>query len=54
MEAAITVETREFTWLKFGLAIFSLSEAILLSAVLSRTTTESALFIRRLRVKTEL
>ena len=54
VDAAITVETKELTWLKFGVGIFSLSEAILFKAVLSRTTTESELLIRRFSVRIEL
>ena len=54
MDAAITVETKELTWLKFGVAIFNLSEAILFKAVLSNTTTESALFISLFSVSIEL
>lgn len=54
MDAAITVETKELTWLKFGVAIFNLSEAILFKAVLSNTTTESALFISLFSVRIEL
>ena len=54
VEAAITVETREFICVKFGLLILSLSDAILLREVLSRTTTESELFTNLFRVRTEL
>jgi hypothetical protein len=54
VEAAITVDTREFTWLKLGLGIFSLSEAILFRAVLSNTTTESELFTSLFKVRIEL
>ena len=54
VEAAITVDTNELTWLKLGLWIFKRSEAILFKAVLSRTTTESELLTSLLRVRMEL
>jgi len=54
VEADITVETRELTSLKFGFDNFNLSAAILFKAVLSNTTTESALLTNLLRVRIEL
>ena len=50
----MTVETKEFTWLKLGVAIFNLSEAILFRAVLSSTTTESELLMSLFKVRMEL
>lgn len=51
VEAAMTVETSEFVWAKVGFSRFRRSTAIRLSAVLSSTTTASALRVSRLRVR---
>lgn len=42
VEAAITIATRELVYDTVGIGILSLSTAILLRAVLSKTTTASA------------
>lgn len=54
VEAAITVETIEFTCEMVGLERCNRSVAIAFSASLSRTTTESACWIRRRAVGMEL
>ncbi len=54
VEAAMTVDTREFVSLKDGLATCNRSTAMRFKAVLSSTTTASALRVRRLRVSKEL
>ena len=43
VDAAITVATNEFVYDTVGIGIFNLSTAILFNAVLSNTTTASAL-----------
>ncbi len=50
----MTVETRLLVWLNDGLGMCSRSTAMRLSAVLSSTTTASALSVRRLSVSTLL
>lgn len=52
--ADITVETSEFVWEKVGFERWRRSTAILFNAVLSRTTTQSAFCVKRLRVNREL
>jgi hypothetical protein len=54
VEAAMTVDTREFVCAKVGFSMWSLSVTIRWSAVLSSTTTASALSVKRLRVRMEL
>ena len=54
VEADITVETNEFSWPTVGFCNFNLSTAILFNAVLSRTTTQSALRVNLFKVKMEL
>ena len=54
VEAAITVETIELICEKVGCKIFSLSTAILVKALLSRTTTQSALSVNLLILKRQL
>lgn len=54
VETDIMLETRELIWEKVGLLIWRRSEAMRLSAVLSSTTTQSALWVRRFRVRREL
>lgn len=54
VEAAMTVDTSMLVWLKVGLAMRRRSTAMRLRAVLSSTTTASALRVRRLRVSREL
>ena len=49
-----TVDTSEFSCPTVGLSIRSLSTAILLRAVLSSTTTQSALSVSRFNVSIEL
>jgi hypothetical protein len=52
--AAMTVETSELSWPTVGLAMRSRSAAMALSAVLSSTTTASALVVSRFSVRIEL
>ena len=54
VDAAMTVLTSELTWCTLGFGILNLSTAILFNAVLSSTTTQSALTANLLRVKIEL
>mmetsp|Transcript_10886 Transcript_10886/g.36328 ORF Transcript_10886/g.36328 Transcript_10886/m.36328 type:complete len:271 (+) Transcript_10886:498-1310(+) len=54
VEAAMTVETKELTWCTDGLAMRRRSTAMRFSAVLSSTTTQSALTARRFSVSIEL
>ena len=54
VEAAMTVDTNEFTWCTLGFGIRNLSTAILFNAVLSRTTTQSAFTANLFNVKMEL
>jgi hypothetical protein len=54
VDAAITVATREFVYETVGIGIFNLSTAILFNAVLSKTTTASALQASRFNVRREL
>ena len=51
---AITFETREFVWENVGEATLIWSMAIRFKAALSKTTTQSALLVNRLSVKSEL
>jgi hypothetical protein len=50
----MTFDTREFVWEKSGEATWRWSIAIRFKAALSKTTTQSAWFVRRFRVKREL
>ena len=54
VDAAITVDTSELSWPTVGEGRRNRSAAIAFSAVLSRTTTASALRHKRFRVSTEL
>ena len=54
VDAAITVETSELSSETDGVSIRSRSDAIRFKAALSRTTTESALVVKRLRASNEL
>ena len=54
VEAAITVDTIELIYSKVGCSNFSRSTAILFKALLSSTTTESALRANRFKVKMQL
>jgi len=54
VEAAMTVDTIELIYSNVGCNNFSLSTAILLSALLSNTTTESAFKVNLLSDKRQL
>jgi hypothetical protein len=54
VDAAMTVETREFVCANVGFSMCSLSVTIRCRAVLSSTTTASALSASRFNVKMEL
>ena len=54
VDVDMMVETSSLIWEKLGLVMWSLSTAILLRAVLSRTTTQSADWVSRFRVSSEL
>lgn len=54
METDIIVDTNELIWVNDGFSMCRRSVAIRFNAVLSKTTTQSALCARRFNVNNEL